>query len=775
VLDAILKGTKANLLYQRLVRQTDEPKVAYEHLTASLLHSHKHFGQMTGEFPLSPKQRNALHYLTELTKGQLLAVNGPPGTGKTTLLRSVVANLWVEAALEGEQSEPPIIAATSSNNKAVTNILDSFARIDEEQVEKTLRGRWLPNLHTYGLYGCAKNKANTQNPFAYTTKQGEGLMDELEQEDYIEQAEQAFLSAFNEFHKTTVATIEEATVCLHKTLVASAKTITDVLDTFEQLQAMNNAYKSLYGSEFELGSLVDHLSQAVTKINQQKGLYEAQLDKFLSLWQQRSFWQQLFSFLPPIKKRWYLANEILARKFSLITENYSDDDIRGAYVALTNTLREELSDALRDLKEAENALERWQQCRLHFDTCCEKAALPLTSDKVTLEVLSHKLDTGPRFRLFKLATHYWEGRWLLEMTTPVSTQKSPDKMLERYRRYMKLTPCLVATFNMLPQFFYASEREGDGWKAIPLVDAIDLLIVDEAGQALPHVASASFIVSKKALLVGDTDQIEPVWSLSAGIDRSNLSLCNLLDVSKQESHYDNYWLSSGVLASSGNLMRVAHRQASHHQFTDMVPGLYLTEHRRCYDIIVQYCNDLVYHGHLEPLRGNPKIPQALPMMGFVHHESTSQTVGQSRINQQEALAIVRWIKENELILSDMGTLSDVIAIITPFAKQASIINLVLRQYGYVGIEAGTVHRFQGAECPVILFSSVYGGDDGTGSKFYDRGSNMLNVAVSRAKNNFIVFGHKAIFGASGKSTPSGLLMKHLDIIKQAQPVIDSVV
>ncbi|MGH1484713.1 MAG: DEAD/DEAH box helicase [Cellvibrionaceae bacterium] len=767
VLDAILRGMPTSRLYQRLVCQSDEAKVAYNDLTKSLPHSQKHFAQMTGEFPLSPKQRNALHYLNALKDSQILAVNGPPGTGKTTLLRSVVANLWVEAALAGENSDPPIIAAASSNNNAVTNILDSFARIDENQVEQALRGRWLPDLDTYGLYGCSKDKANEKNPFAYMTKQGDGLMALLERKDYLEQAETKFLAAFNTWHDKDVESIEAATRYLHKTIVNAAEAINDIIDTFDQLQKTTQGCEALYGSEFELERLIEHLSEQQTTLNEKKTTTDNQLDHFLSLWQQRPFWQQLFSFLPPVKNRWHLANEVLARKLQWKTNDYSDHGIRAAHSTFITTLEEELGTIKRDLNEAENALSQWQQCRQTFYACCDKALLPSMLSEMTLEKLLHLLDIGPRFRLFKLTTHYWEGRWLLEMSNPIGAEKSPDTALKRYHRYAKLTPCLVATFNMLPQFFYVSEKDGDGWKATPLVDAIDLLIIDEAGQALPHMASASFAVAKKALLVGDIDQIEPVWVLSAGIDRANLNRWGLLNnTPEKENHYDNHWVPSGLLASSGSLMKVAQRQVPQHQYADMAPGLYLTEHRRCYNKIIKYCNDLVYHGHLEALRGNPKTPQALPLMGFIHHESTSQTAGKSRTNQQEALVIVQWIKANESVLKAMGNLSKVIAIITPFAKQANTIKTVLKQQGYASIETGTVHRFQGAECPVILFSSVYGSNDGAGSKFYDRGSNMLNVAVSRAKNSFIVFGHKTIFGSGGKSTPSGLLMQHLKQIDQ---------
>lgn len=78
------------------------------------------------------------------------------------------------------------------------------------------------------------------------------------------------------------------------------------------------------------------------------------------------------------------------------------------------------------------------------------------------------------------------------------------------------------------------------------------------------------------------------------------------------------------------------------------------------------------------------------------------------------------------------------------------------------MKLGTVHALQGGERPIILFSMVYGmGDSGT--MFFDRDNkpNMLNVAVSRAQDNFIVFANTGILDKKSK-TPSGILANHLE-------------
>jgi superfamily I DNA and/or RNA helicase len=78
------------------------------------------------------------------------------------------------------------------------------------------------------------------------------------------------------------------------------------------------------------------------------------------------------------------------------------------------------------------------------------------------------------------------------------------------------------------------------------------------------------------------------------------------------------------------------------------------------------------------------------------------------------------------------------------------------------MKIGTVHALQGTERPIILFSMVYGKGD-SATMFFDRDNkpNMLNVAVSRAQDTFIVFANTAILNKKAK-TPSGILANHLD-------------
>lgn len=57
----------------------------------------------------------------------------------------------------------------------------------------------------------------------------------------------------------------------------------------------------------------------------------------------------------------------------------------------------------------------------------------------------------------------------------------------------------------------------------------------------------------------------------------------------------------------------------------------------------------------------------------------------------------------------------------------------------------------------MIFSSIYTSGQ---NFFFDAGVNMLNVAVSRVKHSFLVFGDMTIFSEDGEK-PSNLLARYL--------------
>ena len=171
----------------------------------------KHLGVMSGKWPLSPSQRESLHHLNETKDGEILAVSGPPGTGKTTLLQSVVADLFVKHAKEGLKA--PIIVATSTNNKAVTNIMDSFANVVEEDSDKNekrklLERRWI-GLSSFSVYFPSDAKKN--DPHFKTNKEGGIDYESIEHKNNSQAENEKFEEFKNTFQELSLIHISEPT------------------------------------------------------------------------------------------------------------------------------------------------------------------------------------------------------------------------------------------------------------------------------------------------------------------------------------------------------------------------------------------------------------------------------------------------------------------------------------------------------------------------------------------------------------------------------------
>ncbi|NNM60092.1 MAG: hypothetical protein HKM04_09810, partial [Legionellales bacterium] len=373
-----------------------------------------------------------------------------------------------------------------------------------------------------------------------------------------------------------------------------------------------------------------------------------------------------------------------------------------------------------------------------------------------------KLDTSLRYELFVLATHYWEASWLENNETIKNFSYEQEDRKKFWQIRAMLTPCFVTTLHSGVSFFQCkvlSEFETP-------IDFIDLLIIDEAGQVMPAVAGALVSATKKLLLVGDALQIQPVFTLPSSIDFANAKKFTLCT---DRVGYD-FLKIAGILSSGdnatgqayGNLIYLGQCKAKFKLTNHAHPGLLLREHRRCAAEIISYCNKLCYNDQLIPL--TKKTLCEYPRMAYAHVKGEIKTQNGSRYNPLEAESIARWIAKNKEKLlknSNKETLDDCIGVVTPFSAQARAIQLALNKYNLHINKVGTVHSLQGAEKDFIIFSSVYTSNDNVGTYFFDRAPNMLNVAVSRAKMSFLVFGDMDIFDKYRNSSPSSLLATYL--------------
>lgn len=743
------------------------------HAAESLLAPGAKFSDRLGhsgdKFPLAKAQRDALSHFLDARHGDILAVNGPPGTGKTTLVLSIIATQWARAALE--KSEPPVIIATSTNNQAVTNIIEAFGK-DFSQGTGAMAGRWLPELKSFGAYF----PSSTRKAEAAKKYQTEDFFNQVESKEYVEDALLFYLEkAKAAFPEKDCSSPEKVIELLHGQLAAKSEQLIRLNATWQTLSQVRAA-RELIANDIE--QYLDNLNKLLSGQEQKITLLKSAKTEWKKYRAGESLIYSLFSWLPVVRsKRQYQIQLFLEDKLgALIAGNqWSDpetierniDGLLDSAEREQTTYRQQIDSAHEIILKEQQAVQEWQRLALNLGYEGDEELSFSQADELA--------DTQIRFPAFLLTTHYWEGRWLMDMASIDDLQEEKKKkgakgVTARWQRRMKLTPCVVMTCYMLPGNMQISEHKGQRkFEKSYLYDFADLLIVDEAGQVLPEVAAASFALAKKALVIGDTEQLPPIWSIAPAIDVGNMLAEKILSGSTQEEITEKYTAIAdlGKSAASGSVMKIAQFASRYQYDPELARGMSLYEHRRCYDNIIGYCNTLCYHGKLLPKRGREES-NLMPAMGYLHIDGKGELASSgSRYNLLEAETIAVWLAENQQnIEAHYGkSLHEVVGIVTPFSAQVSTIKQALGKQGIStgsnekSLTVGTVHSLQGAERAIVIFSPVYSKHEDGG--FIDSDNSMLNVAVSRAKDSFLVFGDMDLFEVQPASSPRGLLAKYL--------------
>lgn len=779
-------------LYEKILKEKNIPELLKSFITLKnekqktplgvpdLINSNSlHVGQMGFDFPISISQRKSLYtYLQSNEK--IFAVNGPPGTGKTTLLQSIVANKFVESAIIGKNA--PIILACSTNNQAVTNIIDSFSKSNTQ--EGKLQGRWLPDIDGYATYLPASNKKEAElKGINYKKQNGEGLFSKVENYEYLQNAKICFTDKSSEYFGKQILNLKESTKKLQKEIIEIQSILKEASVKWNEYITAEKTFLTTYlipisnPEKYYANDILNEITFR-TDIETLKSIEE----KIILYFNNESFFRKVFCFFGLKSSMNIRALEIkIILRDSLI-------EITNDFIFSKSNILEKIDAKIKHANIITEKIRNWKNWKIKNFI---KGNPPKTEEEYwDFELLKNKnnsdpncfydeLDISLRHKAFQLALHYWEGEYLIKLESDLADEnfdkKGLDAIKNRWQRQARLTPCFVSTFYMAPKFFSSFKflKKGEDGKNIfdtpPLFDFIDLLIVDEAGQVSPEVGIATFALAKQAIIVGDVKQIEPVWNITNKIDIGNLKKCDLIK-NYEDLIYEKEFDPKGFLSSTGSIMKMAQNACNFREKGCTEKGVILVEHRRCYDEIINYCNVLAYNGKLIPLKGKAKNDLLFPPMYCIHIEGNSTITNTSRQNQNEVKAIVNWLEKNRTIIENKyGKIENAVGIITPFVGQKNSLRYALKNAGFNidELKLGTVHALQGAERPIILFSMVYGKGDSV-TMFFDRHNkpNMLNVAVSRAKDNFIVFANTKILDKKSR-TPSGILSNHLTYEKQS--------
>lgn len=776
----ILDSSQSHFLYDRMINlkspveqnciNCDELDMPNSFLCGAL----NTRGSMQNRTFLADSQRRAVHAFQMSNQGEVLAVSGPPGTGKTTMLQSIVASLIVNSALEGK--EAPIIVATSTNNQAVTNIIDSFSSVIHED-HGMFDSRWLlcadsdiadgKTISGIVTFCPSPKKRNEYKKYFCEQRNRSGVYSKYSAKEYIGRAVAYYIKCMNYCYDVDLTSLNSVAPFLRTQLREIDNLRCRILRNYDEwLKADERDF------ERELQDLKHEIKHQVNLYNENQN----EIKKWRKVQSGGGIKERIRKFFVResiLIEEYKSINEVIPLEinsldkvinyYKIILKNIENkyQDLKRREELVTHKLRsrrnikQQLSAALKDAIDlCQNIkcakMEGVDSLRNYYLKLMDVFETEVLIDRQQNCTVDHRLgldralDMTLRYIEFWLAIHYYESQWLMfcsgnKILSEEDRGKNTEEVQKRYwSQGPALTPCFVMTEYQLPKYFkiYDPKTKKNHWD----FEKIDLLIVDEAGQVNSPVGLGAFSLSKKAIVVGDTHQLSPIWAFEEEADRAIAFDCGI------EHHQWNSINKAGLTCSQpSSLMKVA-MHACKWRYSEREAGLFLEEHYRCVNGIIQFCNELIYENRLVPSRGADSNLLGI-CSSFLFKKvpgSRDKKVGSSRSNSAEAEAVAEWIMGSKIFLENLykKDIDQILGVVTPFASQAKLItNKISKHDRNLGekIVVGTAHKLQGAERPVILFSMTYG-DNSDSANFINNNPELMNVAVSRAKDLFIVFG-----------------------------------
>lgn len=743
-------------------------------------------GCWPSEYKLSLMQQFAVNrVMNDLSAPEqegLFSVNGPPGTGKTTLLRDIIAAILVKRAKVMASYKDPVkafkkigeveleggfnpfiyqldqrlahcgIVVASSNNGAVENISKELPLIKEvkpyehisyfrEVTESCIDPDYWGLISV--VLGNKDNREKMVNSI-WWKKEGEEkqlLKDFLKTRIPTEWEWQDISSAFQK-KQTEVADekrrlskfveeykvfreVEERRETIHKQL-AEVKLNYDHAET--NLQKNINLQKA---AEQEKRELLQELSA----IKENKpGFFAYWLNRRIRNEYNKAVSNTLTALNSISDKIGRLKKETdkLTAVKNRTKEEYPSiqtkwDEINSKYLHLhtqTELAREELGNAYADAQFWEN-----------IETKQTQESCPWYSDK--LKVLQSELFVLAMQvnELFILYANAKSNRILTSLSGFFEYLKmgggrlSREQMKAMWDVFFLVIPVVSTTFASVQRMFEGLEDRDLPW-----------LFIDEAGQAVPQAAAGAIWRSQRVVVVGDPFQIEPVVTIPAIIT----------------DHFSKYFeLNESNVHSELSVQSMADRANSYGWYANNIwIGTPLRVHRRCIEPMFSIANRIAYNG----MMFNSTFEKPSKVNFQTAYLSIAGSVD-GRHYVPEQAAVIRELLLNEIRF--WKGLPDVF-VISPFTEISRKLKWDLGDYlrveaskfeqttaddikDWMKTHIGTVHTFQGKQADGVILCLGLDENSKGAASWASAKPNLLNVALTRAKYRFIAIGDKGIW------------------------------
>lgn len=742
-----------------------------------------HFGSYTDKYPINEKQWDVVGISDNI---ELLSVNGPPGTGKTTLLKEIIANNIVDKAkqlvevwdedwilinenFKQEVYESPFRGAnrnsmviTSTNNLAVDNIgkelleeIPYFSEFIDAGKNQGLEYKGMICARLGKKDNINHFKLNIFKPFIEELRKIDNYK---ENKDIVNE----FKSVYKELNdiKNILVELFDRKKKLIKILNQNTITEQDLNDKLhslnedmtEKIQKMNSLERkieetnaTLFHQKQKLNNLSkqnNELHDSSDKLNNILKRYYIDLERFDKLEKfkfLKLFSKRIRNFFTEYPTKKYIEMQIERTKQKL--EDYEieiknldksiqelSNDIYKLESLSENLLREQknLNDYIRanrklekEIKEYMNKFFNVKQALCYnanftdniynLVNCKKILTLRKRLFDLSLEVFQEYIKKHNKEIIKNLEKIFEDNKWFKSFY-------SPDQSFnERFTRGLKaLWETFFICFPVVTTTLHSFAKHT--FHILP--NYIDYLLVDEAGQILPHYLVGPLYRVRKAIVVGDIYQLEPI----------RLYEKNLIDNSDIPEN-----LHKNICVENNSAQNYADNHSDIYDFlNEGKKGIILDEHRRCEKSIIEFSNRNVYEDKLKVFKedDHDKLFGRNVVAIDIRGKKTKNHINESEVRACEKIV-------NQLIAKYGNDVKKDIAIITPFRNQSKRLKNVIKN-----IDIGTIHTFQGQEKKYIIISTVIDSEKNHKLLNFVGGKpNLLNVSFTRAKEQVILVGN----------------------------------
>lgn len=696
----------------------------------------------------------------ELKDAGLYSVNGPPGTGKTTMLRDLVArNVVKRAGILASLPCPeaafgePLHVNINGESKPIKTLISELAGFEMVVVSSNNAAvenvtRELPQTK---VLGAAYRELTYLKPvgqkFAARHKRREGDAWHIESLPANEDCWGLIAAALGKknnrdqfgkrvFFKRTDECSTDGESADYLTLIPALKARAEGRDTRQDFQAAQRAFQQaqqrVKDVHADLGRLraLQRLEEQTQTARRRHEVYEGfatRVSLWFSDWQARRvpIWRvgsycTYRATLKRIQRRAHRATqraELSRQRLTSLMHRLETERRECA------PLKETYSDALLPDKALD--LEDPEVQRTSFGHC-----KVLNQARAQLTARAFELHEAWLVAVYADKQNaFWVTLTSL-MAALNGNVDDRDAAKALWQMLFMIVPMVSSTFASVSSQFRALNEGEIGW-----------LFIDEAGQATPQQAVGALWRARRAVVVGDPLQIEPVFTVPAGLVEA---------MAKGEFDYDWYRWSPTV--SSVQLVADRANPYGTHEIADELwVGSPLRVHRRCDEPMFSIVNRIAYNDKM--LHGNKNLSSGSGNSRWFNIEGPTE--GKHFVPKQ-AEHVANILQKH---IDKSGEQPNVY-IIAPFKAVARGVHRHLSNaltpevfggrtalWEWLDRRVGTVHTFQGKEEDNVIFVLGLSADSPGAAAWASSKPNLLNVALTRAKKRAYVVGSLGIWGS----------------------------